>query len=439
MKNRRYLVDLLVFLLAFSWFWFWRPYGFYGGDSEYLDRQIEQGIWFRKREPLAVAAMQLSNQMVKPVLGWPTPWCISLTSCFFGAVGVVVLKRLCQRLPNPQLTLALLLSSGYLLLFHGHVEVYALPTLLLAIWILAIHKTEACEWESGSLMLAFTGMAWCHTMAIALFPALLAGFLINRQRIHQEWRLWVLGLSLLAGLYVFTDILHIGHGPGFETLPQFLDTSVPKEYAPLLSLKHLKIKAEFLWIGTHLSLIAAVAWIRCSGMDRVTIQVMCLAVCSLGLWFFLHPDAGEMDWDLFLLPSLPVAYLGARYVVSCRWKAACSVLWFTAFISIWGARIPVWANLSQRGLAEVTLEGYTEGLRLKLDDRYEIVSSTIKVQGGIHTISRLASGERTRWRGFIASPGDDLRVRVPEPTVPIRGDFVPPLPGSAGEEGSPHE
>ncbi len=419
MKSKRLIVDVLLFLLAFSWFWFWRPYGFYGGDSEYLDRQIEQGTWFRKREPLAVAAMQLSHQIMTPLTGWPVAWSISLASCLSGAAAVVVLKRLSQRLPYPPLTLALLLSSGYLLLFHGHIEAYALPTLLLAVWIFTIHKVEAGEWQSGTLILAFAGMAWCHTMALALLPALAIGAILYRQRISQEWRLWALGLAALAGLYVFTDVFRIGHGPGFETLPLFLHTSAPKEYGPLFSWKHLGIKAEFLWTGTHLSLLAAVAWTWFHWRERETLQVACLALCTLGLWFFLHPDAGEMDWDLFLLPSLPVAYLGARYVAGSRWRVVLTILWAAVFLSIWIPRIPVWADLHDRGLAEVILEDYSEDMRLKLDDRYEIHSPHLRVQGGIHTLARLATGERTRWRVFMISPGEERQIRVPEPTVPI--------------------
>ena len=269
-------------------------------------------------------------------------------------------------------------------------------------------------------MLVFAGMAWCHTMAIALFPALLMSAFLQRQRILPEWRIWTLGVIMLAGLYVFTDILHIGHGPGFETLPQFLNTSTPKEFGPLLSMKHLEIKAEFLWIGTHLSLFAAIAWIWFGWRQRQTFQVACLAVCALGLWFFLHPDSGELDWDLFLLPSLPVAYLGARFVADSQWRTVFSALWLGAFLSIWIPRIPVWADLSERGLAEVTLDNYEGNLQLKLDDRYEIHSPQIRVQGGIHTVARMASGERTRWRVFMVSPGEERRVRVPEPTVPIQ-------------------
>lgn len=420
MTGKRFMVDVLIFLLALSWFWYWRPYGFYGGDSEYLDRQIEQGTWFRKREPLAVAAMQVSHQIMTPLLGWPVAWSISLASCLSGATAVVVLRRISQRLPQPRLTLTLLLSSGYLLLFHGHIEAYALPTLLLSVWILVIHKVDADEWRSGTLMLTFAAMAWCHTMTVALTPALLVGAFLYRHQLRSEWRLWVLGVALLTGLYVFTDVLRIGHGPGFETLPQFLESSAPKEYGPLLSLKHLRIKAEFLWTGTHLSLLAAVVWSWRHWKEPVTLQVVSLALSALGLWFFLHPDAGELDWDLFLLPSLPVAYLGARYVAISPKPLLTATLWFAAFLTIWIPRIPVWADLPERGLAKVRLEGYSEDLRLKLDDRYDIHSDHLHIQGGMHTLARMASGERTRWRVFMVSPGEEKTIRVPEPTVPIR-------------------
>ncbi|MCB9767116.1 MAG: hypothetical protein H6752_02895 [Candidatus Omnitrophica bacterium] len=36
-----------------------------------MDRQVNNGLWFRKREVLAVAAMQLSRQIFTLQFDWP--------------------------------------------------------------------------------------------------------------------------------------------------------------------------------------------------------------------------------------------------------------------------------------------------------------------------------------------------------------------------------
>ncbi len=421
LKLRTIAPQLLLFTVAFAWFWFWRPYGFYGGDSEYLDRQIDGGLWFRKREPLAVAAMQLSRLLLQPVTLWPTALCISFASCVAGAVAVVVLWELCREAKSPIHLFILTLASGYALLFHGHIEAYALPTCLLAVWVLAIHRAAQGRSSSGAPALAFAGMAWCHTMALCLSPALLLTAWVHRGRLRRDWRAWGLAGLAFAGLYVFTDVLQMGHGPGFENLPALLSGTGPKEYAPLLSSKHLAVKAHFLWVATHVTFpFALVAVWRTRGHGE-TLQVAGLVVCGLAFLILFHPDAGYLDWDLFLLPSLPIAVLGARYVAASPRLAFLTILWIAGFLAVWLPRTPVWARLSERGLAEVEIVNFPPQAALKLDDRGHIRRATFKVQGGTHSVSVLQRGERTRWRVFFAAPGERLRIRLPEGSAPAVG------------------
>jgi hypothetical protein len=411
---------LALFLLAFLWFWFWRPYGFYGGDSEFLDRQIGAGFWFRKREPLAVAAMQLCHQLTSPLWGWPVSWAISLASCLAGAAAVVILWKLCRGRENARLTFALTLASGYSLLFHGSVESYALPTCLLAVWILAIRKIEEGKWPAGWIGVVFAAMAWCHTMALCLVPALALTAWLHRDTWRKDAPYWSLGFLLAVGLYVFTDVLHIGEGAGFDTLPQMFRDSGPKEYGPLLSLKHIEIKACFLWLATHLTLPAALAWVWKKPHDAETIQIAALSACALAFLVLFHPDAGYFDWDLFLFPSLPVAVLAARFVAASPRRNLFAAVWVTAFLSLWLPRIPVWAQLRDRGLAEVTLLNVPNDRRILLDDRHPVATPTFKVQGGWHTVSLLKHGERTRWKAFEAVPGRQVNLRLPEGSVAIQ-------------------
>ncbi|MCA9428208.1 MAG: hypothetical protein KC994_24220, partial [Candidatus Omnitrophica bacterium] len=126
--SKPFLIASGVFILSLLWFWFWRPYGYYGGDSEFLDRQVNNGLWFRKREVLAVAAMQLSRQIFTLQFDWPVSWSISMVSCLAGSVSVTLAWLLCRNEDRGALRFILILTSGYILLYHGSVESYALPT-----------------------------------------------------------------------------------------------------------------------------------------------------------------------------------------------------------------------------------------------------------------------------------------------------------------------
>jgi hypothetical protein len=418
-RQRSALTEPILFLIALAWFWFWRPYGFYGGDSEYLDRQISDGLWFRKREPLAVAAMQISYQMVHPLLGWPPGWGISLVSCLAGAVAIVLLWRLCRDGDRPRLTFFLTLASGYLLLFHGSIEAYALPTCLLALWILAVHRVEQGMWPGSSIPLAFAGMAWCHTMAFCLSPALLLSAWFHRKGIGAEWKNWLMAGMLLVGLYVFTDVLQIGHGPGFTHRPALITLGGPEEWGPLFSAKHFAIKAHFLWVGLHVTLPFALMWVCKKWRSREDLQIAALAVSGLAFLVYFHPDSGYLDWDLFLLPSLPVAVLGARWVASSSKPTIWTTVWLAGFLLIWIPRVPVWVQLEERGLGEVFLSDFTEEHRFQLDDRFELTAPTLRVQGGWHTVNRRVSGSRTQWKAFHVVPGEKVNVPPFGAVVPI--------------------
>lgn len=417
--RREILLSLGIFLLAFLWFWFWRPYGFYGGDSEYLERQINGGLWFRKREPLAVAAMQLSRQVLTLRLGWPTSWSISFASCLFGALSVLVLRKVTAGWQRPWLGFLLTLCSGYLLLYHGSIEAYALPTLFLSLWILAIVRVEQGRWASWSIPAVFAGMVWCHFMGFFLLPALAFSAWVYRERVRTDWAYWVAALGVAMGVYVTTTWLRVGQGLGFEGVGVLFADTVEKDFGPFLSLKHLTIKAYFLWVGTGLTLPFAVIAVWRNRRNPDILQIAALALCALGFLVGFHPDTGYRDWDLFCFPSLPLAVLAARFVSQSSHPRSFAAVWLLAFLSVWTPRIPVWANLSNRGLAEVRIVNFPADRSIRVDQRYDVPNSTFRIQGGAHTVSVMKGGERTLFKQFTVSPGDRIELEVPVESVPV--------------------
>ena len=428
MASRRFLVACIVMVLSFCWFWFWRPYGFYGGDSEFLDRQVNGGLWFRKRELFAVAAMQICRQIFTLHLGWPVGWSISLASCLAGTFSVVLAWWMYSEKKEGIRELLLVLCSGYLLLYHGTIESYALPTAILMLWIYSIDRVAKNKWPTYTIAFSFVLMAWCHLMAFFLFPSLLATVWFYREQIRKkDWPFWFLAAVLGGWLYVFIDVLQIGQGEGFGFRDLFYHTHMPgtKDTGTFLTLQHLKIKLYFLWVSTHITLPFALMGFWKERGNPFVVQVGGMLVGALVMVVFFHPDCGYDDWDLFLLPSLPAAVLGARCVVQMKWRNGISVIWVLAFLSLWVPRIPVWARLSERGLATVELSPFPGDRQVywvhgESQHYYLVPDSTFRVPGGTHKIAVKKRGYVTQFESFEVHPGDQIEL-----TVPIKDIEVP--------------
>lgn len=405
-----------MFLVSFGWFWFWRPYGFYGGDSEYLDRQVAGGIWFRKREMLAVAAMQLSRQIFTLQFGWPVAWSISLVSCLAGSFSVLLCWLLFRNEPRGWLQMALVLATGHVLLYHGSIESYALPTAVLMLWIYAIHRVDRGDWPTAAIPFAFALMVWCHLMALFLLPSLLASAWFYRERVlGKDLASWMLAGLAAFMVYITIHPLRVGYGHGIEFGDLFFHQSAPEvdEVGTFFTLEHLRIKSYFLWLGTHLSLPFATAVFWRGRWKPVQMQIGMMLVGALGFVAFFHPDCGYLDWDLFLLPSLPSAILGAGCVASSRGRYWISAIWVAAFLSIWLPRIPEWVRLSERGLARVVITNHPMDREVLFDGRYEVKNGEFYTQGGPHRLEVRKRGYMTYFKDFEVAPGDDIEIEVP--------------------------
>jgi hypothetical protein len=290
----------------------------------------------------------------------------------------------------------------------------------MAVWILAIRRVHRGEWPTWSIAFAFAGMTWCHVMALFLFPSLLLSLWFYRDRLRRsDWGYWLLAFVIAGWVYVITNILNIGEGLGFEGTLQLFADSGQREFGPLLSLRHFRIKAYFLWVGTHIALPFAFAGLWKERVNREVQQLGAMALCGLGFLVVFHPDTGYRDWDLFVFPSLPVAVLGARYVVTSPYQRVLAAFWLVAFLAVWVPRVPFWARLSERGLAEVVITNYPSDRVVKLDNRYTVFSNRFRAQGGEHTISVMKRGELTKTTTFQVSPGDRIELEVPNESVPV--------------------
>jgi len=434
-ERKRIARNVFIFVTAFFWFWFWRPYGLYGGDSEVLERSIYHGEWSMKREPVTATIFQLSHQILSRCLGWPVRNAISFVSCLAGAAGGLVLWHLTRDFRKPNLTWILLLCSGYILTFHGHIEVYAVPTALIAAWILAVQRVDKGLWPNWTIPVFFMVVSITHLFGLFILPSLLLGAYFYRAKMTLRDRLtWLECVVAIPILYMMVGYWDNkdGNGMGGMIVDALTGASANESFLPLYSVKHIAIKGYFLWIGTGVALPFAIWGAIRNRSNPVTLQVAVMAGMALVFLALLHPDLGYNDWDLFLFPSLPVAYLAAPVVAeSTRWLVL-STLWIGIFINIWLPRIPLWANIPERGLAEVRIENLPNEGRVRLDDRYPVEKDRLWVGGGMHSLSIWRHGERIRWKVFQVHPGDRINIRLPEGRAP--GPFAERIQQIQAEE-----
>src|SRR5208283_3388886 len=88
-----YLLSLLFFIL----FWFFRSIEKYEGSGDLWIRDVEGGIWFRKRRMLSFFVYQLTYKVMNPLFHWDGRWVISFISCLAGFFFVFYLYKICIR------------------------------------------------------------------------------------------------------------------------------------------------------------------------------------------------------------------------------------------------------------------------------------------------------------------------------------------------------
>jgi hypothetical protein len=292
---------------------------------------------------------------------------------------------------------------------------------MIAYMILAIHRVGNGDWPNWTIPVFFFGVVVSHLFGILLFPMLLVSAYIHRAKMTTRdcWT-WLECVVAIPIIFIAVGVWDIQEGNGLGGL--FEESLFPKtaemDFLPLWSIKHLTIKGFFLLIGTGITFPFAMWKIFRDHRDPETIQVAIIAVMSLSFLVLFHPDLGYNDWDLFLFPSLPIAYLAVSIVADSSRRLVLSILWIAVFLTIWIPRIPVWAYLSERGLAEVKIINLPNDARVRLDDRYPVEKNRIWIGGGMHSISVWRHGDRIRWKVFQVHPGDKIKIRLPETRVP---------------------
>ena len=243
---------------------------------------------------------------------------VALSIATAGGIGKDALQK--------SVALGFLLTTGYMQLFFGYVENYALymPGLLLYLLLGVRTLQRRMPLFAPALVL---GMLLAHHRAFGIFgPSLLflgyRAWLARRDRV-STWKNATITSAAMCCVPVCAAIClgvtgvdfkaYLGQLGDRDFLPMFENPNIEKQY-PVFSLAHI---LDFL----NQQLLAAPAAcmalfvLRPNDVRRQPFLALCAAVPLL-FTFIASPELGAFaDWDIFSLPALPLTLLTASALV----------------------------------------------------------------------------------------------------------------------------
>lgn len=429
-RVRRVLPWVLIPLLGFLWFWFFRTNAWTGGDSEQWEREIFGGMWFRRRQMLSFAGFQLGFQIFHPLFGWTAHRAMNFVSCLAGAITLLLFWRLVFDRRHGKWEFAILATGGFTALFYGHIETYAQPTAAFFLHLLAIKRVCQRRWELWTVPLTFSVMVWFHLLILFATPALLL-FLIREARLQglKIDQIRKAFICLLPGAFCVFLVgkLHFGYG-------EFMGSNFvapPREMLvrPWVTLthNHVPTKIWFAWFNGGVTALVSLAiiWrlLHRWRVHRFSLYVTAYLACFIGKTLIWHPDMGIDDWDLFTWPWMLTTLLVALHVMTMPGRAILVGLVLGAQVALLIARPIQWAEINRRELATVELRmeaGDPTGFRVLLNDRLMLDRPLRTIPLGGHHIRIIGPDFQPTFRAFYVHGGEHFQILVDDDSVVLR-------------------
>ena len=191
-KNKKitpYLISIFFFLL----FWFFRSAVFDGGSSDLWVREIEDGIWFRKRRMLSFFLMQLTYRISNYLNHWDGRLAINLVSCLSGIIFVIFLYRICQRWEKGWIPFLLVMTSGMANLFYGFIETYAHVVAAATVFFYFLFEYLDGKVDARYPAFFYSIAAMCHLEVGFFFLVIPIAWYVRGHK-KQDLIYWIYGL-----------------------------------------------------------------------------------------------------------------------------------------------------------------------------------------------------------------------------------------------------
>ena len=261
--------------------------------------------------------------------GWDGIQTYAVVSVCYGVIFLVAGLGLARRLGRSEGEVALLFgglaSSGFVLLFFRYLEAYSsvVAVTVLFLWALAAYAQGRCRLWVPCVVLAALG--FLHLLALFISPALAYAAVCRYDAFHRvssRGRGWtvpiVIGASIAAGAVFFRLIRPNSMLPLFSPARNLPYTVVSPDHILTMVNEQLLVALPGL-----LALAFAIALPKCaregvSSVDRTLLGVLVVGACvSLGMWAFVNPALGNLDWDLMSMPA-PAIVIAGLYFLNLR-------------------------------------------------------------------------------------------------------------------------
>ncbi len=389
-RIEKYLPWLLpgMFFLVF---WFFRSVQLGEGSADLWLREVEGGVWFRKRRMLSFFLYQLSYKTGGYLLGWDGRYAMHFLACLAGSIFVYYLYRICERWGvKGWIPFGLVMSSGFTVLFYGFLETYALVIAASAMFF--YYLFGYCEGKNSPLApaLAYSLAAWCHLQVGFYFPVLVLAWWLKGHK-RDEIITWVQGLIPLAVLMMGITWLNWGAGDFFENIhwmsfhPQ---PGRPEDYTYLgkaywKNILYFQCRISLFSIPLLL-LLPLVHGKR--AWNPVEVPLLLLATLgTLGLMLTHYPDNNPQVWTVFALYGFPATLLAGYWLMKTPYASIPSLLMIGISFFLTGRYLIQNSQLFHRGEGQIVLEKVPSDALILLDG-YQKKPSVSHILEGTHVL-----------------------------------------------------
>ncbi|MCC5875182.1 MAG: hypothetical protein JJU11_03080 [Candidatus Sumerlaeia bacterium] len=424
---QKYLPWVLIPLLGFLWFWFFRTNAWTGGDSEQWEREIFGGMWFRRRQMLSFAGFQLGFQVFHPLFGWTAHRAMNFVSCLAGAITLLLFWRLVYDRRHWKWEFAILATGGFTALFYGHIETYAQPTAAFFLHLLSIKRVCQRRWGLWTVPLTFSIMVWFHLLILFATPALLL-FLAREIRLQKSDMATIrkAAIFLLPGALCVYLVGKLSFGYGEFMGSNFVAPPREMLLRPWVTLthNHVPTKIWFAWFNGGVTALVSLAiiWrlLNRWRVHRFSLYVTAYLACFIGKTLIWHPDMGIDDWDLFTWPWMLTSLLVSLHIMTMPGRVVLMGLVLGVQVALLIARPIQWAEINRREVATISIDIDVEDIsryRILLNDRLMLQRPLRTIPRGGHHVRIISPDFTPSFRAFYVEGGEHFVVEV-------RGDSV---------------
>ncbi|MDA0746578.1 MAG: tetratricopeptide repeat protein [bacterium] len=322
--GRATLSFILILALATLFYSFRSAVHLLGDGYLYL-RELDNAIWNEiprvDRAPLSFWIIRTLHNLGGSAL--TTYRIYSFASGLFYLALIFPIARTLGRNRTEAVAIGtFLLSAGFLQLFCGYVENYALLLPALLLYLLAglrALQNQLSPWVPALALALFLPL---HFALVAFLPSL--AFLLWQSKKPAHFPDFAKTFAPLVSLmlvplvlFVFLDIhlfTYFNKLAGGHLLPLFAEPNFYQPYR-LFSLAHMLDVLNQQFLAAPAACLVLFCFYKRKGRDPQSL-FLCTATLFPFLFTFLaNPEIGAFrDWDIFTLPALPFTLWAARHI-----------------------------------------------------------------------------------------------------------------------------